>query len=193
MSIATRLGYSVAEYLEFDRNSPLRHEFFEGGIREMTGGAFRHILIILNLYRALYEQLPRTEFCVVTGEMRVKVNQNGLYTYPDLVVVKGQPEFEDQSETTLLNPIVLVEVLSDSTEKYDRNKKFLLYQGIPSFQEYILIAQDRPAVDHFVRDVTGDWQHRHYQDLSEAVTLQSVPGSTRLATIYQNIEFVPNS
>jgi Uma2 family endonuclease len=191
MSIATK--YTAAEYLEFERNSPLRHEFFEGEILEMVGGSLEHIDIIANLLVALRARLPRPDFRVLNSEMRVKVDQNGLYTYPDILVVKGKPELEDASRDTLLNPIVIMEVLSKSTEKYDRTKKFLLYQAIPSFREYVLVSQARPAVDQFVRDAAGNWQPANCQGLSETLRLQSVPCSIPLTEIYQDIEFVPNS
>ncbi|MDB5390978.1 MAG: hypothetical protein JWM11_6624 [Planctomycetaceae bacterium] len=187
MSLATTV--TVAEYLEFERNSELRHEFFQGEMREMTGGTLEHIIVIMNLGYALQNQLPESDFLVVTNEMRVKVNLSGLYAYPDVIIVKGQAELEDESRDTLLNPIVLMEVLSDSTEKYDRGEKFSLYQGIPSFQEYVLVAQNRPEIDQFVRDKSGTWQRHVYRSLSDNLKLQSVPCSIPLTTIYKKIRF----
>jgi Uma2 family endonuclease len=191
MSIATK--YTVAEYLEFERNSPLRHEFFEGEIFEMVGGTLNHVRIIVKLCAALLAQLHEPEFFVLTNDMRIKVDENGLHTYPDVVVVKGEPELEDDCQDTLLNPIVLMEVLSKSTERYDRTKKFLLYQAIPCLMEYVLVAQYRPEVDQYVRSTAGSWQHFNYQNLSETLVLQSVPCSIPLSAIYQNIKFVPNA
>ncbi|MDB5390979.1 MAG: hypothetical protein JWM11_6625 [Planctomycetaceae bacterium] len=193
MSVATKSEFTVAEYLAFERNSEFRHEYYQGEIREMTGGTRRHVLVTLNLYRAAERQLPESEYFVVAIDMRVKVNPSGLYTYPDVVIVKGDPEFEDDQERTLLNPILLMEVLSDSTEEYDRNEKFSLFQKMPGFQEYVLAAQDRPKIDHYVRNTRGTWDHFTHESLSETLNLQSMPCSIPLTTIYKKIQFALES
>jgi Uma2 family endonuclease len=193
MSIATQPTFTIEQYLEFDRNSELRHEFFQGEIREMTGGTQWHIFIILNIYRSMWEQLPKSEYLIAVTTMRVKIVSSDLYTYPDLVVVKGKPQLEDERQDTWLNPILLMEVLSNSTEKYDRGKKFMHYQAIPGFQEYVLVAQDRPEIEHYVRDEAGNWQHRQYQSLTETLTLNSIPCSIPLSTIYDRIELSQGS
>jgi Uma2 family endonuclease len=187
MSIATKSDYTVAQYLEFERESELRHEFFQGEIHEMTGGTLDHIMIIMNLGFALRSRLPESDYMVLTSDMRVKAPQSRLFTYPDLVVVQGKPELDDDSRDTLLNPIVLIEVLSNSTEAYDRGEKFSMYREIPGFQEYLLVAQDRPEIDQYVRDADGNWLHSNYLGLNQTLNLQSVPCSIPLTTIFKKI------
>jgi Uma2 family endonuclease len=193
MSIATKSDYTVAQYLEFERESELRHEFFQGEIREMTGASLRHTAIIRNMLFAIVSQLPKSQFWIGMTDVRVKVDEYGLYTYPDLVIVQGKPERETNLTETLLNPIVLIEVLSESTEKYDRGEKFKLYQGVPTFREYILVAQDHPEIDQFVQDTSGDWQRRGCDRLTGTLEFQSVSCAIPLTEIYDQIDFVPEA
>jgi Uma2 family endonuclease len=187
MSLATTSKLTIEQYLEFERNSGQRHEVFEGEIHEMTGGTLDHIMIIMNLGFALRSRLPESDYMVMTSDMRVKVPQSRLFTCPDLVVVQGEPELDDDSKDTLLNPSVLMEVISNSTEVYDRGEKFAMYREIPGFHEYLLVAQDRPEIDQYVRDADGNWLHTNYQGLNQTLKLESVPCSIPLTTIYKKI------
>ncbi len=119
--------------------------------------------------------------------MRVKVEATGLYTYPDIAIVCDEPRFEDAVFDTLLNPRVLVEVLSDSTEKYDRGAKFGHYRQIPSLQEYVLVAQDQPLVERYVRQPDGSWLLTVFEGLSQTFAFTSVPARIALADIYRGI------
>jgi Uma2 family endonuclease len=121
--------------------------------------------------------------------MRVKVNATGLYTYPDIAIVCDKPQFEDEVFDTLLNPRAVVEVLSDSSEKYDRGAKFGHYRQIPSLQEYVLVAQDRPLVERYVRQADGSWVLTIYEGLSSTFTLSSVPARIPLAEIFDGVKF----
>ena len=157
MSSAAIQRYSPADYLALERASEFKHEFFDGEMFRMSGGTIEHSQIAGNVIRALGTALADGPCRVLTGDMRIKL-PTGLYTYPDTSVVCDQPEFEDGHKDVLLNPLLIVEVLSPSTEAYDRGKKFRHYQTCPSLREYVLIAQDRAAVDHYLRQPTsGQW------------------------------------
>jgi Uma2 family endonuclease len=137
------------EYIEFERASTSKHEYFDGQIYAMTGASRIHNLIAGNTLATLHGQLRRKPCQVLPSDMRVKVMRTGLNTYPDLVVICGEPEFTDDVFDTLVNPLVLIEVLSPSTERYDRGMKFQNYRTIESLQDYILIAQDHYHVEHY--------------------------------------------
>ena len=126
---------------------------------------------------------------VLTSDLRVKVTATGLYTYPDIVIVCDKPQFEDAVFDTLLNPRTIVEILSDSTEKYDRGDKFAHYRQVPSLQEYVLVSQDRPHVERHVRQPDGSWLPTVFDNPAEAFAFNSVPVTIPLAAIYEGVEF----
>ena len=129
----------------------------------------------------------------MTSDLRVKVDSTGLYTYPDVIVVCEKPRFEDDMFDTLLNPLCLAEVLSDSTEKYDRGAKFKHYRQVPSLQEYILVAQDEPLVERHVRQPNGDWLMTEFRGLEQTLAFTSIPVKIALADIYRGVEFPENA
>lgn len=149
--------WTPQEYLAWEQDQPVRHEYLHGEVFAMAGASAEHNDIVANLLRELGNAL-RDKPCRPRGsDQRVKIPETGLYTYPDALVVCGQPQYEDEKRTTLLNPTVLVEVLSESTESYDRGKKFRHYRSIPSFRDYLLVAQDDVWVEHYVRAADGAW------------------------------------
>ena len=125
----------------------------------------------------------------MTSDMRVKVNATGLYTYPDIVVVCGEPQYEDSEVDTLLNPRVVVEVLSDSTEKSDRGAKFGNYRQVPSLQEYVLVAQERPLIERFVRQADDTWVLATFSGLENNFAFATIPVRIAMAEIYSGVEF----
>jgi Uma2 family endonuclease len=130
------------EYIDFERTSLIKHEYYNGHVYAMTGASRTHNLIAGNTLASLHSQIRRTPCQIFPSDMRVKVQKTGLYTYPDLVLICGEPQFTDDALDTLLNPLVLIEILSPSTERYDRGLKFQHYRTIETLQDYILIAQD---------------------------------------------------
>lgn len=146
-----------AEYLTFERASELKHEFLAGQVFAMTGASKAHNLISGSTYVTLYNQLRGRPCNLFPSDMRVKVTATGLHTYPDLSVVCGEAQFSDDEFDTLLNPTVIIEVLSPSTERYDRGKKFQHYRELPSLREYVLIAQDSLRVECYLRQESGSW------------------------------------
>lgn len=141
-SIATRREYTASDYLSFERACPdIRHEFIQGQIEAMAGASRAHNLITSNIARHLGNQLEGRPCETYASDMRVRTAST--YTYPDVVVVCGEPEFEDGERDTLLNPTVIVEVLSRSTEAWDRGEKSFQYRALPSIQDYLLVSQER--------------------------------------------------
>jgi len=189
MSTASPLLLSPQEYLARERKATFRSEYYRGEMFAMSGATWEHTLIKDNLAGETRSQLKDGPCRVVTSDLRVKVDVTGLYTYPDLVIVCDEPRFEDEVFDTLLNPRVLVEVLSDSTEKYDRGTKFGHYRQVPSVREYILVAQDRPLVERYVRQADGGWLLTVFDDLTQTFAFDSVPVQVSLAEIYRGVEF----
>lgn len=186
---ARRAGLTEEEYLRLDRESELRHEYLDGEIIAMVGASREHNRIVTSTSFALYGQL-RTRPCdLFTNDMRVKVGTSGLYAYPDIVVTCDEPQFSDDTFDTLLNPTVLIEVHSPSTEGHDRGKKFQLYQKLRSLKEYLLIAQDTYHVDHFVRQGELNWLLTGYDGPDATIRLPTIDCTLALADIYEKVKF----
>jgi len=178
------------EYLAFERESiEQKHEYFEGDIFAMGGASRRHNLISFVIAGIFYNQLGERSCEVYLNDMRVKIKESGLYTYPDIVAICGEPQFEDQVFDTLLNPTVIIEILSKSTENYDRGKKFEHYRLIDSLQEYLLISQEKPYIEHFQRQDNKIWTFRDYTLLEETLTISSINVKINLEDIYAKITF----
>jgi Uma2 family endonuclease len=178
------------EYLIFERECiDQKHEYFDGEIFAMSGASRRHNLISISITGNLYSQLRDRDCEMYAADMRVKIPETELYTYPDIVVVCGEPEFEDQVFDTLLNPVVIIEILSKSTENYDRGKKFENYRKIKSLQEYLLVSQEEIHVEHYQRQDNNSWTFREYALPEEKIILSSINAQLTLADIYAKITF----
>lgn len=153
----------------------------------MTGASRRHNLACLNIAASLHAQLRGKPCEVYTNDMRVKVSETGMYTYPDIVAACESPAFEDAAVDTLLNPVLIIEVLSDSTERYDRGAKFLHYRTLPSLQDYLLVAQDECRVEHYARQAGNRWLLTEYRDLDDSLDLESVDCQLRLREMYERV------
>lgn len=180
--------YKSEEYLELERDSEIRHEYLDGEIFEMAGGNKRHNGISANLVRLLGNQLLEQDCIVYGSDMRVRITSTGKYTYPDVVAVCGEEIFEDETEDTLLNPMLIVEVLSKSTEAYDRGAKFEYYQTIKSFREYVLITQEPFRVEQFVRKEKNVWTYFEFRKSDDTVKLNSIDCELVLKDIYHKIQ-----
>jgi len=176
------------EYLAFERSHAERHEYFAGEMFAMGGASERHNLIVTNVVGELRSQLKARPCRTYANDMRVKVAQTGLYTYPDIVVVCGEARFDDEQRDTLLNPTVLVEVLSKSTEAYDRGEKFAHFRKLPSLAEYLLIAQDTVHVEHYVRQPDHQWLLSETDHLDGRVPLPAIGCELALAEIYDKVD-----
>jgi len=180
--------YKSEEYLELERDSEIRHEYLDGEIFEMAGGNKRHNGISANLVRLLGNQLLEQDCIVYGSDMRVRITSTGKYTYPDVVAVCGEEIFEDETEDTLLNPMLIVEVLSKSTEAYDRGVKFEYYQTIESFREYVLVKQEPFRVEQFVRKEKNVWTYFEFRQPVDVVKLNSIDCELVLQDIYHKIQ-----
>ena len=189
MSAVPKPLLTPQEYLARERRAETKSEYLRGEVFAMAGASREHNLIAGNISRELGQQLRERECEVYQGDMRVKVSPTGLYTYPDVTVVCGEPEFEDAEVDTLLNPKVLVEVLSPSTADYDRGGKFTHYRRLPSLQEYVLISQDRPLVEHYVRQGQDEWLLTEQSSLEDTLVLPSIECQLPLSEIYLKVRF----
>ncbi len=189
MSTKKKHRFTPAEYLELERAAEVKSEFINGEIFQMSGASRRHNLIVTNIVRELSTQLRGRPCETYAGDMRVRVSDAGLYTYPDVVAVCGKPSLEDRHFDTLMNPTLIVEVISPSTEAYDRGRKFEFYRKLPSLREYLVVSQDAPHVDRFVVDDLGRWSLTDASGLEDSFELTSVGCSLRLADVFDRIEF----
>ncbi len=179
--------YTPEYYLALERRATCRNEYIDGRIFAMAGASRQHNLIAGNVFGELRTQLRGRPCEAYINDMRLKVTTTGLYTYPDVAALCGEPHFEDTHLDTLLNPSVIVEVLSDSTEAYDRGEKFAHYRRLESLTDYVLIAQDKIRVEHYVRQ--GDqWLLSEVNDLSSVVRLSSIGCDVALRDIYEKVE-----
>lgn len=149
--------WTPQEYLAWEQEQGSKHEYLDGDIFAMAGATAEHNQIVTNVLGELRAALRDKPCRVFASDMRLKIPETGLYTYPDASVVCGQPVYEDDKRLTLMNPTVIVEVLSESTESYDRGKKFRHYRSIPSLRDYLLVAQDGVWVEHYVRTADEGW------------------------------------
>ena len=177
---------SAEDYLALERRSETRSEYLDGEIFTMTGASRRHNLLAGNIYTASRTQLRQRGCEVYFSDMRVKVPATGLYTYPDVVVACDKPQFEDAEIDTLLNPKVIVEILSKSTEDYDRGTKFLHYRTLPSLTEYLLVAQDQVYVEHYLRQNEG-WLLTETGRREDVVELPTLGARLAVAEVYDGV------
>ena len=177
------------EYLLREKDAEFRSEYFRGEMFAMAGASANHNLIVLNAGASLREQLKKKPCRVYPSDLKLRIESTGLYTYPDVSVVSGEPQLETNGGDVLLNPAVLVEVLSDSTEAYDRGKKFEHYRTIPSLKHYVLVAQDRYSIDCFSRKPDGSWLLTSCQSLEATIELEAIDSQLAAAEVYDKVVF----
>lgn len=187
MAAQAQPRWSVEEYLAQERAGEIKHEYFDGEIFAMSGASRAHNLICANLLAALHGRLRPRGCEVYPGDMRVHAPATGLYTYPDVSVACEPPRFEDDTFDTLLNPSLIAEVLSPSTEDYDRGRKFAHYRGLPSLRLYLLIAQSEIRVELYVRQAGDRWLLSESRDPDEILDLDAVGVQLRVAEIYAGV------
>ena len=177
------------EYLTGEREDNIRHEYFAGEVFAMAGASREHNQISTNIVRLLGNQLLEKPCSVFASDMKVKVKKKKKYSYPDIVVVCEKEEYEDEHNDVLLNPVVLIEILSDSTEAYDRGDKFSHYQDIPSFTEYILVSQYIFKMERFTRQPDNSWVYTIYQGKEDILSVETVDCALPLAEVYRKVRF----
>lgn len=195
----SELLYTIEEYLAMEREAEERHEYLDGYIIGMSGESEAHGEISANIAGLLHPQLRGTPCRMRIKDTKVRSgptphlgSRKGLFSYPDFVVICGEPNYHDKHTDVGLNPTVIIEVLSASTERFDRGEKFLRYQlWSPSLSDYLLVSQTRPAVEHFIRQADGSWSYHLYSTLEQTFFIKSINCELRLPDVYERVEFPP--
>jgi len=190
-TLAAQTYLTPAEYIDVERKAVTKSEYLSGQIIAMSGASNAHNIITMNTAYQLYNQLVDEDCLVYASDMRVRVHALVSYFYPDITVVCGEPRFEDDVFDTLLNPTVVIEVLSPSTAAYDRREKFTRYQQITSLKEYILISQNRIHLEHHLRQdkQENQWSATEFQKLEDVVSVTSIECELLLGHVYRRVTF----
>src|SRR5438132_6385641 len=190
MSAIINPRYTLDEYFELELSSEEKYEYFNGEVFCMSGVKRNHSLATGNIFNSLKNALGTRGCEIHASDLRVKTPSMPPYRYPDVVVVCDRPQFEEIGGLdVLLNPVLIVEVLSPSTEAYDRGDKFTYYKSIPSFREYLLVAQHRPHITHYVKAETGKWDYEETNDLTSSIYLSTIACTLALSEVYRDVEF----
>ena len=188
MSTLQKTFLTPEQYLEIERKAEFKSEYYQGEMFAMAGAGWAHNRIVWNLVAEFRQQL-RDRPCLGTpSDMRVRVSPTGLYTYPDVTIVCGEPQFLDERRDTLLNPNLIVEVLSPSTEAYDRGRKFEHYCSVESLSQYLLVSSERVRAELFTRQPEGGWLLTAAGQLEDSLDLQSVGCRLTLADLYEKVD-----
>jgi Uma2 family endonuclease len=191
MQITQQRYYTPEEYLELEEAAEYKSEYINGQIIPMAGGTINHNRISVNLSAALNFAFRQQDYEVFMGDLRLWIPQKLTYTYPDVMILAGEPEFFNNRKDIILNPQIIVEVLSKSTKGYDSEDKFQAYRTISTFQEYILIDQTRIHVEQFSKTGKKQWTLREYDEEDEAIALTTVPFEISLQDLYNKVNFEP--
>ena len=181
--------YSVEDYLALEAQATERSEYYNGEIFTMAGGTPNHNQISLNISSELHHALKKKDFRVYMADVKLWVPQRNSFLYPDVLVIKGEPELHDNSKDILLNPLAVIEVLSDSTKDYDRNGKFEQYRSLDSLQEYILVSQDKAHIEYFKKTAPHEWVFKEIDGMDALLELTTVEVALEIADIYDKVEF----
>jgi Uma2 family endonuclease len=183
------LYMTEADYLEFERKSKVRHELIDGQVIAMAGASWEHNQVFGTIFASLFAQLRGKPCRVNPSDQRLKVMTTGLNTYPDISVVCGEPIFAGDEFDTIINPILIIEILSPSTEAYDRGEKFQHYREIETLKDYLLISQDKARIERYSKQKDGAWLLIDAIGLDTSIVIPSIACTLALADVYENIEF----
>lgn len=189
MQLTKQRYYSPEEYLALEEVAEYKSEYIDGEIVPMAGGSTNHNQIALNFSTELNFAFKKLDYRVFMSDVRLWIPQQRIYTYPDVMVVVGEPEYYNNRTDTITNPRVIIEVLSPSTKKYDSSKKFEAYRTIPTFEEYLLLDQTRRYIEHFSKTDNKRWSFCDYDESDEAITLASISFEISLVDIYNKVNF----
>ena len=187
MQVTDKRYYSPEEYIALEEAADYKSEYIDGEIIPMAGGSTNHNQIAGNFYAELSFAFKKLDYRVFMSDVRLWLPQGRIYTYPDVMVVVGEPEYYNNRTDTITNPSVIIEVLSPSTKGYDRSKKFEAYRSIPKFQEYLLIDQTRIYIEHFSKTDKKRWSFCEYDESDDAIALSSLSFEVSLADIYNKV------
>ncbi len=189
MLLQEKTEITPEEYLALERESEIKSEYFGGEIFAMAGASREHNKISTNIVRVLGNQLLEKPCSIFASDMKVKMKEIKKYTYPDIVIVCGIEEYDDEYNDILINPIAIIEILSDSTEAYDRGDKFSHYQFISSFSEYILVSQYFRKVEKFLRQKDDTWIYSKYEKPENIISIESIKCDLPVNDIYRDVKF----
>ncbi|MEB3312163.1 MAG: Uma2 family endonuclease [Snowella sp.] len=181
--------YTPEEYLTLETSSEIRNEYRNGEITPMTGGTPAHNQIISALNALLWFGLRGKNYSIFVTDQRLWIPDKNLYTYPDVMVIQNPLQLQTGRKDTVINPLLIAEVLSDSTKAYDRDEKFAAYRTVSTFQEYFLIEQSSPHIEQYIKQADRQWLFREYDGLESKIQLHSVSLELALADLYENIDF----
>jgi Uma2 family endonuclease len=181
--------YTLEEYLELEEQAEYRSEYLDGEIIPMTGGTTNHNKIAGNFYKKFPEVINEQNYDTYIGDVKVWIPRYGLSTYPDVMVIKGKPVYKGTGTSTITNPSIIVEVLSNSTKNYDRTDKFKYYRSIPEFEEYILIDQYSYSIEQYTKTSPGKWLFKEYEGEDAILELESVEFEISFKNIYARVDF----
>ena len=185
-----QLYYSPEQYLELEEAADYKSEYIDGQIIPMAGGSINHNQLTLNFSTELNFAFKKLDYRVFISDVRLWIPQRRIYTYPDVMVVVGEPEYFSDRTDTITNPKVIIEVLSNSTKGYDQTGKFLAHRTIPSFEEYLLIDQTKVYVEQYSKTGNKQWSFREYDGEDESISFTSVPFEISLADAYNKVKLV---
>lgn len=185
--------FTPEEYLEIEKNAEYKNEYRDGEIVTMNGGTTNHNKIALNLASFLKFALRGRKYEIYIGDVRLWIPRYRQYTYPDVMVIQGQPIYTGTNTTTVMNPLLIAEVLSKSTKNYDQGDKFLYYRSIPEFKEYILIDQTQYHVMQYVKTAEDKWLFTEYESENSVLTLQSIEFEIAFRDLYEQVNFAESS
>jgi Uma2 family endonuclease len=189
MCALARSCLTPEEYLAIERQATTKSEYLRGEVYAMAGASYAHTTISFNMLVSLAPQLKRGSCTARSSDLRINVRATSFYAYPDIVVICGQPQFEDRQRDTLLNPSVIFEILSRSTEGYDRGEKFAHYRLLESLTDFVLVSQNRPLVEHYARQPDESWLLKSYSGLEAVLSVPSIGCELPLAEIYDKVEW----
>lgn len=181
--------YTPEEYLASEEKADYKSEYYDGEIFAMAGGSYNHNIITGNIYAALHQFLAAKPCTVFTSDMRLLVEQNGLYTYPDVMVICGQARFVPNRTDTIANPVFIAEVLSKSTQEYDRGFKFESYRSLDSFQDYLLIDQERIHLEYYHKQADDQWLLTELKSTAQTLNIRSISFEIPISQIYQKVDW----
>ncbi len=177
------------EYFLMEETAEYKNEYYHGEIFAMTGASFHHNVIASNIHGGIHASLKGSSCYVFVGDMKIQVERGEHYTYPDLSVTCGDVEFAEGRDDVIANPVVIFEILSNSTKDYDRGSKFKAYRGIHSLKDYILVDQYNIFVEQFYKTEEGNWILNEYNELSDVVRIESIGVDLSMETIYDRVTF----
>ena len=189
MSTLTVTHVTPEEYLAAERLSETRSEYIDGSVYPVTGAKLNHTQIVSNLIIELGVQLRARPCRVLPIDQKVRMPDSRKFFYPDVSVICGEPQFHDDRKDVVLNPVVIIEVLSKSTEAFDRGAKFEAYRTIESLKEYLLVAQDRPFIEQFAKNAAGKWEYVSAIGLDSSLALPSIECTLNLGAVYDKVDF----